>query len=73
MHLMKLDPRAPKDNPDRTRQTKSTPQADALLLATIVPSALCSSHRFPRDRRRQRLHRQRWLSTHPAGDRGGSR
>ncbi|HMN71534.1 MAG TPA: ParB/RepB/Spo0J family partition protein [Rhodoblastus sp.] len=35
MHLMKLDPRALKDNPDRTRQTKSTPQADALLLATI--------------------------------------
>ena len=35
MHLMKVDPRALKDNPDRTRQTKSTPQADALLLATI--------------------------------------
>ncbi len=35
MHLMKVDPRALKDNPDRARQTKSTPQADALLLATI--------------------------------------
>ena len=35
MHLVKVDPRALKDNPDRTRQTKSTPQADALLLATI--------------------------------------
>lgn len=35
MHLMKVDPRALKDNPDRSRQTKSTPQADALLLATI--------------------------------------
>jgi len=32
---MKVDPRALKENPDRTRQTKSTPQADALLLATI--------------------------------------
>ena len=35
MHLMKVDPRALKDNPDRSRQTKSSPQADALLLATI--------------------------------------
>jgi ParB family chromosome partitioning protein len=35
MHLIKIDPRALKENPDRTRQTKSTPQADALLLATI--------------------------------------
>ncbi|MDP3411085.1 ParB N-terminal domain-containing protein [Bosea sp. (in: a-proteobacteria)] len=35
MHLMKLDPRALKENSDRSRQTKSTPQADALLLATI--------------------------------------
>ncbi|AGS24571.1 plasmid partitioning protein (plasmid) [Rhizobium etli bv. mimosae str. Mim1] len=32
---MKVDPRALKDNPDNTRQSKSTPQADALLLATI--------------------------------------
>jgi ParB/RepB/Spo0J family partition protein len=32
---MKLDPRALKDNPDNARQTKSTPQSDALLLATI--------------------------------------
>lgn len=35
MHLMKVDPRALRDNPDNTRQTRSTPQADALLLATI--------------------------------------
>ena len=35
MRLMKIDPRALKDNPDRLRQTKSTPQADALLLAII--------------------------------------
>ncbi|RWE93437.1 MAG: plasmid partitioning protein [Mesorhizobium sp.] len=35
MHLIKVDPRALKENPDRTRQTKSSPQADALLLATI--------------------------------------
>lgn len=35
MRLMKVDPRALKDNPDNTRQSKSTPQADALLLATI--------------------------------------
>ncbi|RZN23224.1 MULTISPECIES: ParB N-terminal domain-containing protein [unclassified Bradyrhizobium] len=35
MRLIKVDPRALKENPDRLRQTKSTPQADALLLATI--------------------------------------
>lgn len=35
MQITKVDPRALKENPDRTRQTKSTPQADALLLATI--------------------------------------
>ncbi|WP_037155769.1 ParB N-terminal domain-containing protein [Rhizobium freirei] len=35
MQVMKVDPRALKDNPDRARQTKSTPQGDALLLATI--------------------------------------
>lgn len=35
MQLKKVDPRALKPNPDRARQTKSTPQADALLLATI--------------------------------------
>jgi ParB/RepB/Spo0J family partition protein len=33
---MTVDPRALKDNPDRLRQTRSTPQADALLLATIM-------------------------------------
>ena len=35
MELRRVDPRALKVNPDRLRQTKSTPQADALLLATI--------------------------------------
>jgi hypothetical protein len=35
MHLMTVDPRALKENPDRARQTKSNPQADALMLATI--------------------------------------
>ncbi|MEC5382374.1 ParB/RepB/Spo0J family partition protein [Aurantimonas sp. C2-6-R+9] len=35
MHLIKVDPRALKDNPDKARQSRSTPQADALLLATI--------------------------------------
>ena len=35
MYLMKVDPRALVENPDRSRQTKSTPQADALLLASI--------------------------------------
>ncbi|WP_024342314.1 ParB/RepB/Spo0J family partition protein [Bradyrhizobium japonicum] len=35
MQLIKVDPRALRENPDRMRQTKSTPQADALLLATI--------------------------------------
>ena len=35
MHLMKVDPRALKENPDRTRQTKSSPQADALLCEPV--------------------------------------
>lgn len=35
MQLMKVDPRALKENPDRMRQSKSSPQADALMLATI--------------------------------------
>ena len=35
MHIMKVDPRALKENPDRSRQSKSSPQADALLLATV--------------------------------------
>lgn len=30
MHLTKVDPRAPKDNPDRSRQTKSSPQVAAV-------------------------------------------
>lgn len=35
MKLIKVDPRALNDNPDPTRRTKSSPQSDALLLATI--------------------------------------
>ena len=35
MELMMVDPRALKENPDQMRRTKSSPQADALLLASI--------------------------------------
>lgn len=35
MQIMKVDPRALKENPNRMRQSKSSPQADALMLATI--------------------------------------
>ncbi|TPK00880.1 plasmid partitioning protein, partial [Mesorhizobium sp. B2-5-9] len=35
MELKFVDPRSLKDNPDRARRAKSSPQADALLLATI--------------------------------------
>lgn len=35
MQILKLDPRALKDNPDDTRRTKSSPQSDTLLLATV--------------------------------------
>ena len=35
MQILKIDPRALKENPDRMRQSKSSPQADALMLATI--------------------------------------
>jgi ParB family chromosome partitioning protein len=35
MHIIKIDPRALKDNPDDARKSKSTPQGDALLAATI--------------------------------------
>ncbi|MBB1251619.1 ParB N-terminal domain-containing protein [Rhizobium sp. G21] len=35
MQIMKVDPRALKENPERMRQSKSSPQADALMLATI--------------------------------------
>ncbi len=35
MELKFVDPRALKENPDRARRSKSNPQADALLLATI--------------------------------------
>ena len=35
MLIVKVDPRALVENPDRMRRTQSSPQADALLLATI--------------------------------------
>ncbi len=35
MQILKIDPRALKENPDRMRQSKSSQQADALMLATI--------------------------------------
>ncbi|MDP9791048.1 ParB N-terminal domain-containing protein [Agrobacterium tumefaciens] len=35
MQILKLDPRALKENPDDTRRSKSSPQSDALLLATV--------------------------------------
>ena len=35
MQLIKVDPRALVESPDHSRQTKSSPQADALLLASI--------------------------------------
>jgi len=35
MQIVKVDPRALVENPDRMRRTASSPQADALLLATI--------------------------------------
>lgn len=34
--LMKVDPRALKDNGDNTRQSKWTPQADALFKPTLI-------------------------------------
>lgn len=35
MHIIKIDPRALNENPDDIRRSKSNPQADALLLATV--------------------------------------
>jgi len=35
MQIIKIDPRALNDNPDDARKSKSSPQADALLLATV--------------------------------------
>ena len=35
MHIIKIDPRALKGNPDDARRSKSNPQSDALMLATI--------------------------------------
>ena len=38
MHIIKIDPRALKDNPDDARKSKSTPQGDALLAAIGLDS-----------------------------------
>jgi ParB-like chromosome segregation protein Spo0J len=35
MEIKLIDPRALVDNPDKARRSKSSPQSDALLLATI--------------------------------------
>ncbi len=35
MQILKIDPRVLNDNPDDARRSKSAPQADALLLATV--------------------------------------
>ena len=35
MQIIKIDPRALRDNPDDARQSRSSPQADALLVATV--------------------------------------
>ena len=35
MQILKLDPRALNANPDDTRRSQASPQADALLLATV--------------------------------------
>ena len=35
MHIITIDPRALKDNPDDARRSRSSPQSDALMLATI--------------------------------------
>jgi ParB/RepB/Spo0J family partition protein len=35
MHIIKIDPRVLNENPDDVRRSKSNPQADALLLATV--------------------------------------
>jgi ParB family chromosome partitioning protein len=70
MRLIKVDPRALKDNPDRLRQTKSTPQADALLLATIKAVGIAAAHHHARGRWRQRLRHQCRAPPREAGDRG---
>jgi ParB family chromosome partitioning protein len=35
MHLISIDPRALQENPDKARRSKSSAQADAVLLASI--------------------------------------
>ncbi len=37
MELKFVDPRSLKENPDKARRSKSSPQADALLLAYYEP------------------------------------
>src|SRR3979409_868966 len=65
MELMIVDPRALKENPDQMRRTKSSPQADALLLASIkavgivqppvsLPARDRGNGREPRPRRNRR-------------------
>ena len=69
MHLMKVDPRALKENPDRARQTKFNPQADALMLATIKAVGIVqpAADRVG-NRRRQRLHHRCRPPARQAGD-----
>jgi ParB family chromosome partitioning protein len=43
MELKFVDPRALKENPDKARRSKSNPQADALLLATIKAVGIVQS------------------------------
>jgi hypothetical protein len=59
MQIMKADPRALKENPDRMRQSKSSPQADVLMLATIKAVGIVHVHpAFPRS---AALERRAWV------------
>jgi len=59
MQIMKAYPRALKENPDRMRQSKSSPQADVLMLATIKPVGIVHVHpAFPRS---AALERRAWV------------
>lgn len=70
MQILKLDPRALKDNPDDARRSKSSPQADALLLATVKAVAnIQPASRLARNRRREWLHHPGRSSPRAAGDR----
>ena len=46
MEIKLIDPRLLVENPDRARRTKSSPQSDALLLATIRADAQASDDRL---------------------------